>query len=211
VPRGEAWLTDEERQVLQRLRVPKRRGDWLLGRFAAKRALVLSGVARTEADVAILATDSGAPEAFVLGRPAGVTLSLTHSHGVAVAALGERGVRLGVDLERVEERPEGFLADWFTQAERAFVSGAEAGERALAATLVWSAKEAVMKALREGLRIPAKAVEVAPDRGPSDGSWRRFDGRGPALEAWRGWWRGDGGFVLCAVSSPESGPPAPIG
>jgi 4'-phosphopantetheinyl transferase len=211
LPRGEAWLTEEERQVLQRLRVPKRRGDWLLGRFAAKRALVLSGVARTEADVAILAAASGAPEAFVLGRPAGFALSITHSHGVAVAALGVHGVRLGIDLERVEERREDFLADWFTQTEQAFVSAAQAGERAPAATLVWSAKEAVMKALREGLRIPPKAVEVTPERGPSDGTWRRFDGRCPALEAWRGWWRGDGGFVLCAVSSPESGRPEPIG
>lgn len=160
--------------------------------------------------MAILASASGAPEAFVLGQPAAVVLSLTHSHGVAVAALGPAGIRLGVDLEAVEERAPGFLGDWFTPAEQAFVAEA-AGEQALAGTLVWSAKESVMKALREGLRIPPKAVEVAPGRGPSDGRWRPFGARGPGREDWRGWWRADSGFVLSVVASPAAGPPEPIG
>ena len=197
--------------MLSRLRVPKRRGDWLLGRWVAKRALVLSGTAETEAGVAILASASGAPEAFVLGRPAWIRLSLTHSHGVAVAALGPAGGRLGVDLEAIEERTPGFLGDWFTEAEQAFVKEAGAGEAALAATLVWSAKESVMKALREGLRTPPKSVEVSPVRGPADGDWRPFTARGPGLEEWRGWWRAEAGFVLSAVASPPSGPPRPIG
>jgi len=213
LPRGEGWLTDDERGVLARLGVPKRRGDWLLGRWAAKRALVLAGAAAGELDVSVLASPSGAPEAFVLGRPAPYTLSLTHSHGVAVAALGPAGTRLGVDLELVEERPEGFLADWFTGAEQGFVAsaGADAGEAGLRATLVWSAKEAVMKALREGLRIPPKAVEVAAEAGPADGAFRRFEARGPGGERWRGWWRAEGGFVLACAASPDAGAPHRIG
>ncbi|HYN40656.1 MAG TPA: 4'-phosphopantetheinyl transferase superfamily protein [Thermoanaerobaculia bacterium] len=215
LPCGESWLAEAERGALSRLRVPKRRGDWLLGRWVAKRALVLTGGAARESDVAILASASGAPDAFVLGRPAGVSLSLTHSHGVAVAALGPAGVLLGVDLEAIEKRPAGFLGDWFTPAEQAFVAEAEAeavaGEAALAATLVWSAKESVMKALREGLRIPPKAVEISTGRGPADGAWRPFAARGPGQDAWHGWWKAEAGFVLCAVASPASGPPLPIG
>jgi 4'-phosphopantetheinyl transferase len=197
--------------VLSRLRIPKRRGDWLLGRWVAKRALVLSGAAKAEEGVAILASASGAPEAFVLGHPAEVSLSLTHSHGLAVAAIGPAGSRLGVDLEAIEERTPGFLGDWFSPAEQTFVMEAAAGESALAATLVWSAKESVLKALREGLRIPPKAVEVSPERGPADGTWRPFAARGPGDDTWQGWWRAEAGFVLCAVACPASGPPRPIG
>jgi len=91
------------------------------------------------------------------------------------------------------------------------VAEAEAEEAGLAATLVWSAKESVMKALREGLRIPPKTVEVWPERGPADGAWRLFTARGPGQDEWRGWWRAEAGFVLCAVASPASGPPRPIG
>lgn len=211
LPHGEAWLTAEERDVLARLTVPKRRGDWLLGRWAAKRALVAAGEAEREGDVSVVAAASGAPEAFVLGRPAPVALSLTHSHRVAVAALAPAGALVGVDLERVEVRSAAFLADWFTPAEQAFAAHAEAGEPGLAATLVWSAKEAVMKALREGLRIPPKAIEVAPEPGPADGQWRPYEARGPGVEDWRGWWRAEGEFVLAAVCRPASGPPRRIG
>jgi 4'-phosphopantetheinyl transferase len=161
--------------------------------------------------VTVLASPSGAPEAFVFGRPAGVALSITHSHGVAVAALGPLAVRLGIDLEAVEERSASFLADWFTEAEQAYVSAPGAGEPALSAAVVWCAKESVMKALREGLRIPPKAVEVTPERGPADGTWRPFGARGPAGETWQGWWRAEEGFVLGAVASPDGGPPERIG
>lgn len=169
-----------------------------------------AGEAEAEVEVSVLASASGAPEAFVLGRPAGPVLSLTHGHGVAVAALAPAGVLLGVDLERVEPRTAAFLADWLTPSERSFTAAA-AGEPGLAATLVWSAKEAVMKALREGLRIPPKAIEALPGAGPADGRWRPFSARGPSDEAWRGWWRTLDGFVLTAVSRPASGPPVRIG
>ena len=35
LPRGVAWLTVKEREALARFTVPKRRSDWLLGRWAA--------------------------------------------------------------------------------------------------------------------------------------------------------------------------------
>lgn len=198
-----------EREALARFTVPKRRADWLLGRWAAKRLFVLSGEAGREADVSVLASPSGAPEALVGWRESPLVLSLTHSHGVAVAALGPAGARVGIDLEKIEERPVSFLGDWFTESEQAFVVESDAPP--LAATLVWSAKEAVMKALREGLRIPAKKVEVTPVAGPADGSWRPFAARGPEGETWRGAWRTLDGFVLSAVADPPSGEPERIG
>lgn len=211
LPPGDAWLTEAERGVLSGLKFPKRRGDWLLGRWAAKRALAAAGLVPAEGETSILAGESGAPEASCGGRAVCAALSLTHSHGVAAALVGPAGSRVGIDLERIEERPAGFAGDWFTEAEQAFVTAAGAGESALAATLVWSAKESVMKALLEGLRIPPKAVEVSPERGPADGAWRPFEARGPGEEGWGGWWRADGGFVLAAVSRPPSGPPERIG
>lgn len=211
LPRGEAWLTPAERLALARLTVPKRRGDWLLGRFAAKRALLLAGAVSREEEACVLAGPSGAPEAHIGGRPAPFILSITHSHGHAAAAVAPEGVRLGLDLERIEARAGSFLEDWFTPSERAFVGASPAGEAALRATLVWSAKEAVMKALREGLRIAPRDVEAVPAPGPADGLWRPFGARGPAAPEWSGWWRANDGFVLSSVADPPSGPPQRIG
>lgn len=211
LPRGDAWLSPAERVAYSRLAIPKRRGDWLLGRWAARRAIVLGAEAAPGDDLDVLASSSGAPEAFVAGRPASFTLSISHSHGVAAAALAPSGTRLGVDLERIEPRPGAFLEDWFTPSERMFVAAQRAGETPLAATLVWSAKESVMKALREGLRIAPRDVEAAPDPGPADGAWRPFRARGPGPEEWAGWWRAEAGFVLSLVADPPSGPPERIG
>ena len=211
MPPGEAWLAPAERLALARLTVSKRRGDWLLGRFAAKKVFLLAGVVSREEDAVIVAAASGAPEAHVGGRPAPFVLSITHSHGHAAAAIVPAGARLGVDLERIEPRGGSFLEDWFTPFERGFVEGAPAGEAALRATVVWCSKEAVMKALREGLRIAPRDVEAAPAPGPADGSWRRFGARGPGPSEWSGWWRAEDGFVLAALADPPSGPPERIG
>ena len=121
------------------------------------------------------------------------------------------GARLGLDLERIEARGGSFLEDWFTPTERAFVEAAIAGEAALRTTLVWSAKESVMKALREGLRIAPRDVEAVPAAGPADGLWRPFGARGPGAAEWSGWWRAEEGFVLSVVADPPSDPPERIG
>ena len=154
---------------------------------------------------------SGAPEAFLRGTRLPVTLSITHAHGRAAAAVAAAETRLGLDLERVEPRPSGFLRDWFTPAERRIVESAPAAEADLLTTLLWSAKESVLKALREGLRVATTAVDVSPSPGPADGTWRAFAARGPGEAAWRGWWQAQGGFVLSAVAEPSSGPPERIG
>lgn len=159
----------------------------------------------------ILAAASGAPEVYVGGRAAPLVLSLTHSHGVAAAAIAPVGTRLGLDLERIEPRGGSFLEDWFTLSERAFVEAAPAREAALRTTLVWSAKESVMKALREGLRIAPRDVEAVPVSGPADGLWRPFGARGPCAAEWSGWWRAEESFVLSAVADPPSDPPERIG
>ncbi|HYO12312.1 MAG TPA: hypothetical protein VE685_03840 [Thermoanaerobaculia bacterium] len=38
-PADDAWLTPNERETLDRLRLPHRRSDWRLGRWVAKRAV----------------------------------------------------------------------------------------------------------------------------------------------------------------------------
>jgi 4'-phosphopantetheinyl transferase len=40
MPEGDHWLSETERRDQEGLRIPKRRADWRLGRWAAKRALV---------------------------------------------------------------------------------------------------------------------------------------------------------------------------
>jgi 4'-phosphopantetheinyl transferase len=207
LPPGEEWLRPTERATLLRLRVPKRRRDFRLGRFAAKRAMaLLDGCEKAFAlrRFEVRPAPGGAPLAFRDGAPLAVGLSISHSDGWASAAV-HRGTRpLGCDVERIEARSAAFLEDYLTPSERAFaVSGPEI-EHPLRATLVWSAKEAVMKALGEGLRLAPASVEVIPALHPvSEAGWRSFSVSAPPTAAdLHGFWRAVGELVLTVAGGP---------
>lgn len=208
LPAGEDWLGPAERATLLRYHVPKRRRDFRLGRFAAKGAMALldgRGGAFAPRRFEVRPVPGGAPKAFRDGAPVAVALSISHSDGWASAAVHRGKGRLGCDLERIEARSRAFLEDYLTPDEQAFVAAGPESENPLRATLVWSAKEAVMKALGEGLRLSPASVEVAPALQPaSEAGWRRFSVLAPHVAAdLRGFWRAVGPFVLTVAGGPR--------
>lgn len=205
VPHGDEWLSPAERQALGRLHVPKRRADWRLGRWTAKVAIAARlCIAPALSEIETRAADSGAPLAFVRGRPAGVALSLSHSGGVGFCVLGDAEAAVGCDVERIETRSPAFLADYFTRLEQAMVVGRPESRWDEWANLLWSAKESALKASGAGLREDPRAVAVLPaDCGGGTGSWfglAALDGEG---RLFHGWWRSVRGFVWTVLSNPD--------
>jgi len=165
VPANLDWLSASETACLNAMRFPKRRADWRLGRWTAKRALSvclsISGDLQSLAGIEIRSAASGAPEAFVAGRPAAASISLSHSNGSALCAIAPLGAALGCDLEVIEPRSDAFVADYFTTEEQALIAQASAVNRPQLLTLLWSAKESALKALHEGLRLDTRSVTVS--------------------------------------------------
>jgi 4'-phosphopantetheinyl transferase len=199
VPRGEAWLSARERAVLGGLRLPRRRGDWRLGRWTAKRAVAAwldVGPERVE----VLAAADGAPEAWVDGARAPVSLSLSHRAGRGLAAVTDLPAVIGCDLELVEHRSDAFVREWLTAAEQTALAPLDGGSRDVVANLRWAAKEAAAKARREGLRLDVRRADV--ELGPPGGGWR------PLTVRWRegadvaGWWCSETGWVMAVAGSP---------
>ena len=217
VPATDDWLGPAERSVLAGLRVPKRRADWRLGRWTAKCAVRDSPAVERAAHrlaptaIEILASESGAPEIWIGGEPAALSLSLSHSAGRALCTLGPPGLPLGCDIESIVPRDAPFVTDYFTAAERQLIAGAPPSDRPWLTTLVWSAKESALKALRDGLRRDTRDVEVVLDLTSERGSNAR---PAPCGSDWRplmiehrergqcvpGWWRREPAFVLTIVS-----------
>ena len=69
-------------------------------------------------------------------------------------------MRLGADLEVIEPRADSFVEDYFTPGEQQRVPSLPLSQQAWAVTLIWSAKEAALKALGKGLRLDTRSVEV---------------------------------------------------
>ena len=209
LPDDDVWLTPREQATLSELRFASRRDDWRLGRWTAKRAVsawldVTSGRTTHDETVEIIAADDGAPEAFLASRAVPVAVSLSHRERLAVCVVAPAGTAVGCDLEAVEPRSDLFVGDWFTPEERATVDAAPASTRSLLTTLIWSAKESALKALREGLRLDTRDAVVRV--GPSF-DHRGHDGWAPFSViladqrcSFAGRWRRHLGHVLTVVA-----------
>jgi 4'-phosphopantetheinyl transferase len=205
VPPDDAWLSAGEAARLAGMRFPKRRTDWRLGRWTAKRALAAYlGIAGQRIEIRTAA--SGAPEAFVSGEPAPAAISLSHRGGSALCAVAPAGAALGCDLELVEPRSAAFAADYFTAEEQALVAGVPAADRMRLITLIWSAKESGLKALREGLRLDTREIAVFPQLSGGE-AWLPLECHS-AGRRFQGWWQPDGMLVRTLVADPP--PDAPI-
>jgi|SRR5271165_3396758 len=172
VPLENDWLSATEAVCLNGLRFAKRRADWRLGRWTAKRALSihldLPAHVQVFRKIEVRPAPSGAPEAFVDNHPAGVTMSLSHRNGTAICALAASGVEMGCDLEVIEPRSDAFVADYFSVEEQAQVAREFAADRPRLLALLWSAKESALKALCAGLRFDTRSVTVRRSPEPFD-------------------------------------------
>ena len=195
VPFGDQWLSGRERARLDGFHIPKRRADWRLGRWTAKCAIAqylnFSLDLEALAAVELRPAPSGAPKVFIHDRPAPVTLSLSHSSGTGLCTIAPAHIALGCDLEKVEPRSAQFLSDYFTGDEQNLVAHTPADIRDQVLTMLWSAKESVLKALCCGLRMDTRSVNAVPEDDPQapGAEWRRvsavhIDGR-----TFHGWWR----------------------
>jgi len=220
VPGNDDWLTPFEHTRLDSFRIHKRRQDWRLGRWTAKQAIA-AFLGRpcepaTLSAIEIRPAESGAPEAFVDGRPAAASISISHRQGRAACAVAQPHIALGCDLEVVEPRTEAFLSDYFTDDEQQIVAQAHPAERFRVVALLWSAKESALKAMKTGLRMDVRSISVGfgqqfalNDCARGDGDWRTF--RAVHMDGvFAGWWRSNGCFVRTMISAPESGAPAAL-
>jgi 4'-phosphopantetheinyl transferase len=209
VPAGDQWLTGTEAARAAGMRFTKRRNEYLVRRFAGKCAVAtavgLPADPISLGRIGVLNRMTGAPYVEVDGRTLGLDISLTDRAGWAVCLVGPDLGAVGVDLEIVEPRSDGFVSDFLTPAERAVVAADPSRDwHDAAANLIWSAKESALKVLRTGLRADTRTVEVVLEDptgiSAGAGQWQRLSVASGARR-FPGWWRRDGVFLLTVVAA----------
>lgn len=161
------FLTPEEIEEAKLKSTLKRQKEWLSGRIALKKSvgqlLAERGTNHAQAsDIRIFQDNLGKPFAeLITGDNATIgSLSLSHSNGLAMAAAAAAGNfwGLGIDVEKVEQRTESWVNDYFDESE---IQLAENGpQKWLTLNSIWALKEAVLKALGVGLRYDLKDIVV---------------------------------------------------
>lgn len=201
-------LNAAEQSQFAALKTEKRRRDWLLGRWTAKR--LIQQVAAQQIDqtpalneIEIANTPAGVPivnSQSAVSNP--LSLSISHSHSHAFCAVWEQADwAIGADMEQIAPRSDTFVYDYFTAGEidcfenwqlsivnRQLPTGdgsrnTAQGTRDTWVTAVWSAKEAALKALHVGLSVDTRAVSclIQPEAIPPQ-AWTPF---GMALDGQR--------------------------
>jgi len=210
VPREQHWMSSAEIAALERMGIPKRRADWRLGRWTAKLAIAahqhLSPAPEVLATIEVRPATSGAPRAFVEGRPSPFPISLSHSEGMGFCAIVGAGTDVGCDIEKVMPHSRAFVDDYFTAEEREMVRSTPPSRRELFVALIWSGKESALKALECGLRADTRAVTARPAGVAlrQGAAWRPLTVRHTGGRVFHGWWREDGGFVWTLLADRRS-------
>lgn len=118
--------------------VPKRREEFAAGRACARHALAALGCVAAP-------LPRGADRRPVW--PEGITGSITHTQGYCAAAVAKRRdiMSIGIDAEMIGSVDDDVLHLICTPAERTRLAAMDRAQRAEAATIVFSAKEAFFK------------------------------------------------------------------
>lgn len=159
------FLAPPELERFRRLRFPKRRKEWLSGRWSAKNLLILSDqdyAGLPFEKVSVQNDAQGAPYFSIDGQEElPVSLSISHRDEFVFCALTPmQDVWVGVDIELVETRSASFLEDYFTSREAAAARQLDPNQQARWVTISWSMKESFLKALGIGLRADTRRIEV---------------------------------------------------
>ena len=218
----EAFLSAAELEKFSTFRFEKRRNDWLLGRWTAKRLLQAVLLQQTDEliardEIEIFNDADGVPHVTnlrvshaMLGIAdlEGLNVTISHSNDHALCAVSDH--HIGADLEFVEPRAEYLVRDYFTANEIARVNASSPAQHDMVVTAIWSAKEAVLKAMHKGLSVDTRAVEIsiAPfENIPAQ--WMAFEIKSDFQNTvlLHGWWRAQDGFVLTLAATAAEMPP----
>jgi len=171
-----AMLSDDEVARAERFVFERDRHRYIAARGRMREVLArLLGA--TPADLRFDYSSHGKPS-----LPLGLHFNLSHSE--ALAALGvSRTHQLGVDVEHVRPLKEDIAERFFSQAEVTALRALPEDEQLEAFYRCWTRKEAVVKAIGEGLSRPLDSFDVTLD--PQSARLLRMAGEQGGPSVWQ--------------------------
>lgn len=159
---GEAahWLHPEEYERFREFAYERRAHDYLRGRYAVKQAVraMYPDLAATDIHV-----ESGIFQQPVLSSPLSerVDVSISHTPELSAAVAFPGGHPLAIDVESVNEENREVLLSQISPDEQSRLSAVGGFSELERLTALWTAKEALSKALGCGMTTPFRLFEVS--------------------------------------------------
>jgi phosphopantetheinyl transferase len=150
---------------------PAKKQGFLLGRLAAKRAL---GALLAEPDLRQIEIRAGIYGQPLVQHPraGSAEVSVSHSHGLAVALAFPAGYPMGIDLETISAVSAEVVLGEIGASPPELAWLATGGvDPAMACGVLWTAREALGKSFRLGLNSPLGILALSEIRPEGEGSW----------------------------------------
>jgi phosphopantetheinyl transferase len=167
----EEFLSEGENAMLAGFRFAAKKQGFLLGRLAAKRAL---GALFDEPDLRQIEIRSGIYGQPLVHHPraGSAEVSVSHSHGLAVALAFPAGYPMGIDLETVSAvSAETIIGELEASPPELTWLATGGADAATACCVLWTAREALGKALRIGLNSPLGVLALSEIRAVAEATW----------------------------------------
>lgn len=153
------FLHPEELEIFRAFKVERRQISYLLGRYTAKSALgkcVGPGFEASRAVIALGIFNQPVVQCHAL-RPLGVSIS--HSDRLVCSLAYPEEHPMAIDVEEIDEARTKVMMTQIGRDEGALAQSV-CTSLDVAATVVWTAKEALSKALRCGMTCPYELLEI---------------------------------------------------
>ncbi len=170
----ESVLSEDERTRADRFHFEKDRRQFVVARGSLR--YVLGALVRIDAAAVEFAYGVHGKPGLKAGPGAGATFRFNLAHSGSHILIGvSPNLEMGVDLEALcpgETRMAPLIRNICTANEAAWVKDLAVREKELALSRLWTAKEAILKAIGSGFQIPPDQVEIEEPvlqgaRGPS--------------------------------------------
>lgn len=159
VMRDSDFLHAQELDYYEQLTVNARRASFLAGRWCAKNALVAACDGLYPAD-RILVQSGVLQHPVVREGPRATQVSISHANGVAAAVAFDESHPMGIDIERPSEQVFNVMSCRVMPNERLLLERVGLQDDSLGCTWLWTAKEAVAKAMKIGLTVELDLYEM---------------------------------------------------
>jgi len=168
---AEEFLSQGEAQQAAGFQFAAKKEGFLLGRLAAKRAL---GALLEEPDLRRIEIRAGIYGQPLVRHPraGGAEVTVSHSHGLAVALAFPAGYPMGIDLETSAAVSASTILGEVEASPPELAWLVSSGvDEATACCVLWTAREALGKALKLGLNSPLGVLALAEIGSDGPGAW----------------------------------------
>jgi 4'-phosphopantetheinyl transferase len=152
------FLHQNEQAYFYTLNNLSRKNSYLLGRFCAKQAL---GLLHPNIACNTIYINKGVFDFPVveLPRELSTTISISHSKGVGAAIAFPQAHPMAIDIEQIQPSKMPAIQSKMSPAETTLINSTNL-EPDIGYTCIWTMKEALSKALKCGLNINFKLLEI---------------------------------------------------